>query len=96
MDGYPMDLLQPQRGFFYCKRFKCHMLKIRCLQRQEKNHCGLGSSSGVNEFIVFPECRKCEQGLAVREELARSGVPVKQSSLFLPNMSSFNGTPLNC
>jgi hypothetical protein len=83
-----MNPFLEQAGFFYCKRFRCHMLKIRCVQRQNKTHAGLGNPEGINAFLAFPECRKCEQGWIIRAELALAGAQRKEGPSFAPDLPS--------
>jgi hypothetical protein len=60
-----IDLMEDPE-FFHCERFRCNMLRTRCVDRQNIEHLGLerrlrGKSK---EFAVvgFPECRNCDQG----------------------------------
>ena len=66
-----IDLLGDPK-FFHCERFRCNMLRTRCVDRQNMEHLGLerrlrGKS---REFAVvgFPECRNCDQGKTIWTE----------------------------
>ena len=51
------------------------MLRIRCVDRQNKRHLGLGHAethptlSRVAAFVRFPECQNCEQGEMIWKEV---------------------------
>ena len=76
--------------FFYCARFRCIMLKIRCVQRQDRKHSGLGFENRMNSFAFFPECQKCEQGLIIRDELELRGAQIENVPPFVPDMPSLH------
>ncbi len=69
------DLLQDPK-FFHCERFRCNMLRTRCVDRQNMEHQGLERPlrGRSQEFAVvgFPECRDCDQGKTVSSEFNRS------------------------
>jgi len=58
---------------FYCERFRCTMMKTRCLERQER-------AAKINkdrppwyrgpkdDEIKYEACRNCEQGKRIKEE----------------------------
>jgi len=51
------------------------MLRIRCVDRQNKRHLGFGRAethptlSRVAAFVRFPECQNCEQGEMIWKEV---------------------------
>ena len=59
-----MDLTGPE--FFECERYRIRMLKIRCVQMQEKNI----------RFTPRYEiaCRDCSQGRKIRTEVKKSAL----------------------
>jgi hypothetical protein len=66
-----IDLLEDPK-FFHCERFRCNMLRTRCVDRQSMEHRGLERPlrGGSREFTVvgFPECRNCDQGKTIWAE----------------------------
>jgi hypothetical protein len=68
------DLLQDP-SFFHCERFRCNMLKTRCVDRQNMEHLNLERRlrGRSQEFAVvgFPECRDCDQGKTIWSECNR-------------------------
>jgi len=66
------DLLQDPE-FFHCERFRCNMLRTRCVERQDMEHLRVDRrvKGRLQEFAVvgFPECRDCDQGRAIWSEL---------------------------
>jgi hypothetical protein len=66
-----IDLLGDPK-FFHCERFRCNMLRTRCVDRQNIEHLGLerrlrGRSQGF-AVVGFPECRDCDQGKTICSE----------------------------
>ena len=66
-----IDLLEDPK-FFHCERFRCNMLRTRCVDRQNMEHLGLERQrrGKSKEFAVvgFPECRNCDQGKTIWTE----------------------------
>ena len=68
-----MSSLLENPDFFHCERHKCVMLKIRCIQRQDKSIQGSeGWVEGVFYF-KFLECKNCEQGNMIRRDVESIG-----------------------
>ena len=67
-----IDLLEDPK-FFHCERFRCNMLRTRCVDRQNIEHLGLErrQRGKSQEFSVvgFPECRDCNQGKTIWTEI---------------------------
>ncbi len=65
------DLLQDP-SFFHCERFRCNMLRTRCVERQDIERLGFDRrlKGKLQEFAVvgFPECRDCAQGRTIWTE----------------------------
>ena len=61
-----MELNDPR--FFRCKGVGCILMKIRCVERQEKrrlnNRCG-------TYYPAFPFCQTCEQGKEIAKEIMK-------------------------
>ena len=68
-----MESLSDLRGneYFYCDRFRCRLLKTRCLERQ-------GQAPWRRDLVSsFRECQDCQQGKEVRLELTGSDKPFR-------------------
>lgn len=76
-DGRPKTM---EEEFFRCKHFRCILMKIRCVQRQNRaieeairDARGLYSLGPTSELIRFEACIRCEQGREIYREL--TGMP---------------------
>ena len=69
-----VDLLEDPK-FFQCERFRCNMLKTRCVERQDMEHLRaerrMRGRSQEFPVVGFPECKDCDQGKAIRLEVNR-------------------------
>jgi len=72
----PQHLVAADGEFFECERFRCTMLKIRCVQRQNRAieeairdaRC-LYSRGPTAELVRFEACIRCGQGREIYQEL---------------------------
>jgi hypothetical protein len=89
-----MSVTMERADIFHCERFHCSMLKIRCVERQNKKHSGFGCSFGETPFVTFPECQGCEQGIRIRCEVdaTRMGVP-GTTHVWVMHAENAPGTP---
>ena len=81
-----IDLLDDPK-FFHCERFRCNMLKTRCVERQDMEHLRverrMRGSSQEFPVVGFPECKDCVQGKAICSELERDFCETREKGLGL-------------
>ena len=64
-----MSSLLENPDFFHSERHKCDMLKIRCIQRQDR--CIQSPDNWIDGvyYFKFLECKNCEQGKMIRRDV---------------------------
>ena len=71
--------------YFHCERFRCRMIKVRCVERQDKRHGGWRNWCETGPFVSFPGCQKCDQGYKIRAELGQMGKAEVRDMAPMPN-----------
>ncbi|MBL7177932.1 MAG: hypothetical protein ISS66_19085 [Desulfobacteraceae bacterium] len=71
--------------YFQYERFRCTMMKVRCVERQDKRHRGWRNWCETGSFVSFPECQKCGQGYNIRAKLGQMGKADVRDMVPLPN-----------